>query len=188
MIPSKNYAGILRLFIKRCSMVFLAVCVLFGLNFIVAAHSGRTDEAGGHYDRSTGEYHYHHGYSEHQHYDMDEDGIVDCPYEFNDNTNTNNKTEINEYIISEQSNKLTLGEILIIILKIIGTTLFILLVALISWLFVYEMLHLLLSWFCEKVFKLDANTSTIDVIAKAIILVIAGIIASIIVLNSEGLL
>lgn len=38
------------------------------------AHSGRTDSNGGHYNRSTGEYHYHHGYSEHQHIN----GI--CPY------------------------------------------------------------------------------------------------------------
>ena len=52
----------------------------------VFAHPGRTDENGGHWDRSTGEYHYHHGYSEHQHYDMNGDGIPDCPYDFRDNT------------------------------------------------------------------------------------------------------
>lgn len=52
----------------------------------VFAHPGRTDENGGHWDRSTGEYHYHHGYSAHQHYDMDGDGIPDCPYDFRDNT------------------------------------------------------------------------------------------------------
>lgn len=39
------------------------------------AHSGRTDSNGGHYNRSTGEYHYHHGYSAHQH-----PGGV-CPYD-----------------------------------------------------------------------------------------------------------
>ena len=48
------------------------LCVLFCLS--VSAHSGRTDSRGGHYDRSTGEYHYHHGYSAHQH----PGGI--CPY------------------------------------------------------------------------------------------------------------
>lgn len=60
---------------------------LFLLITPVFAHPGRTDSAGGHYDRSTGEYHYHHGYSAHQHYDMDGDGIPDCPYNFRDATN-----------------------------------------------------------------------------------------------------
>lgn len=59
---------------------------LFFLITPVFAHSGRTDSNGGHYDRSTGEYHYHHGYSAHQHYDMDGDGIPDCPYNFKDTT------------------------------------------------------------------------------------------------------
>lgn len=44
------------------------------------AHSGRTDSNGGHYNRSTGEYHYHHGYPAHQH----EGGV--CPYDFDDKT------------------------------------------------------------------------------------------------------
>lgn len=46
----------------------------------VLAHSGRTDGDGGHYDHSTGEYHYHHGYPAHQH----ENG--ECPYRFDDKT------------------------------------------------------------------------------------------------------
>ena len=50
------------------------------------AHSGGTDSNGGHYNRSTGEYHYHHGYSAHQHIDMDGDGKLDCPYDFKDTT------------------------------------------------------------------------------------------------------
>ena len=53
---------------------------------VTLLHSGRTDAQGGHYDRSTGEYHYHHGYPAHDHYDMDGDGNVDCPYKFDDNT------------------------------------------------------------------------------------------------------
>lgn len=53
------------------------------------AHSGRTDGNGGHYDRSTGEYHYHHSYPAHQHYDMDGDGIIDCPYDFDVRTGRN---------------------------------------------------------------------------------------------------
>lgn len=46
------------------------------------AHSGRTDSNGGHTDHATGDYHYHHGYSAHDHYDIDGDGIVDCPMTF----------------------------------------------------------------------------------------------------------
>ena len=42
----------------------------------VYAHSGRTDANGGHFNRKTGSYHYHHGYSAHQHPNGD------CPYEF----------------------------------------------------------------------------------------------------------
>lgn len=44
------------------------------------AHPGGTDSKGGHTNHSTGEYHYHHGYSAHQH----ENG--QCPYDFDDKT------------------------------------------------------------------------------------------------------
>ena len=54
--------------------------------FTVFAHPGSTDSNGGHTDHSTGEYHYHHGYPEHSHYDMDGNGSIDCPYEFDDQT------------------------------------------------------------------------------------------------------
>lgn len=53
---------------------------------VAFAHSGGTDSQGGHTNHSTGEYHYHHGYSAHDHYDMNGDGIKDCPYTFKDNT------------------------------------------------------------------------------------------------------
>ena len=46
-------------------------------------------------NHSTGEYHYHHGYSAHDHYDMDGDGNVDCPYDFNDQT-SNQKNYMND--------------------------------------------------------------------------------------------
>ena len=55
----------------------------------VYAHPGATDENGGHIDHSTGEYHYHHGYPEHTHYDIDGDGTIDCPYDFDDKTGQN---------------------------------------------------------------------------------------------------
>lgn len=53
----------------------LLLFLIFLLPVVALAHSGGTDSKGGHYDRSTGQYHYHHGYSAHQH----PNGV--CPYE-----------------------------------------------------------------------------------------------------------
>lgn len=61
----------------------LCVLLLVGLTCTAYAHPGRTDANGGHYNRSTGEYHYHHGYPAHQHY-----GGV-CPYAYDDRTGQN---------------------------------------------------------------------------------------------------
>lgn len=69
---------------KRSSAKILSICLAIILSicmpFIVYAHSGRTDSYGGHYNHSTGEYHYHHGYPAHQHPNGE------CPYDFHDNT------------------------------------------------------------------------------------------------------
>ena len=78
----------------RKMIFFLAVCVLIISDciFPVYAHPGGTDSRGGHYNHSTGEYHYHHGYPEHDHYDMNGDGSVDCPYDFDDKTGSGSNT------------------------------------------------------------------------------------------------
>ena len=55
--------------IALCFAMCLMMCTAF------SAHPGGTDSKGGHYNRSTGEYHYHHGESAHQH-----PGGV-CPYD-----------------------------------------------------------------------------------------------------------
>lgn len=70
-------------------MLLLILCVT-----PASAHPGRTDSQGGHYDRSTGQYHWHHGMSAHQHYDMDGDGILDCPYTFKGTTATTASPDI----------------------------------------------------------------------------------------------
>jgi len=67
----------------------LVLFAVYYLPICAFAHPGRTDSDGGHYNHSTGEYHYHHGYPEHDHYDMDGDGIIDCPYDFVDKTGKN---------------------------------------------------------------------------------------------------
>ena len=45
---------------KRVVLLFILFNILASISF---AHPGRTDSNGGHYDRSTGEYHYHDGNS-----------------------------------------------------------------------------------------------------------------------------
>lgn len=70
---------------KRIAGIIVSgVLALSVLPAVALAHSGRTDSSGGHWNHSTGEYHYHHGYSAHQHYDIDGDGVADCPYDFVD--------------------------------------------------------------------------------------------------------
>ena len=65
--------------LKRKALRAAMLSVLFmTISFTAWGHPGRTDSSGGHYDRSTGEYHYHHGYPAHQH-----PGGV-CPYDNND--------------------------------------------------------------------------------------------------------
>ena len=80
---------------KRIALLIcFAVCLFSLLIATVFAHPGRTDNKGGHTDHSTGEYHYHHGYSAHDHYDMDGDGVVDCPYDFDDKTDHSSRESV----------------------------------------------------------------------------------------------
>lgn len=74
---------------KHLSIALVSVVILSFFPLNVYAHAGKTDAAGGHYELSTGEYHYHHGYEPHQHYDMNGDGVIDCPYDFDDKTSRN---------------------------------------------------------------------------------------------------
>lgn len=67
---------------KRVISLFVILIMLFSVT-TVFAHSGRTDENGGHFNHATGEYHYHHGHPAHQH----ENGV--CPYAFDDKTGQN---------------------------------------------------------------------------------------------------
>lgn len=63
--------------------VLFAADMAFALSTTVFAHPGRTDSSGGHYDRETGEYHYHHGFEAHQHVNGE------CPFDFVDLTGQN---------------------------------------------------------------------------------------------------
>lgn len=65
---------------KRLTSFFSLFLLLLAIPLAVFAHSGGTDANGGHYDSSTGEYHYHHGYPAHQH----PNGV--CPYDYDNKT------------------------------------------------------------------------------------------------------
>lgn len=65
---------------KRVIALLLSAALLLLFPASVFAHAGKTDANGGHFDLSTGEYHYHHGFPAHQH----TDGY--CPYNFEDET------------------------------------------------------------------------------------------------------
>lgn len=71
---------------KPMRKIVLMICALALLSMCASAHPGDTDENGGHYDHSTGEYHYHHGYPAHQH-----TGGV-CPYDYDNRTGGNSGT------------------------------------------------------------------------------------------------
>lgn len=61
---------------KMITAIFCLILVITP----ASAHPGRTDANGGHWDHSTGEFHYHHGYPAHQH----TNGV--CPYDYDDQT------------------------------------------------------------------------------------------------------
>lgn len=65
---------------KKITISVASAILILTLLPTASAHPGGTDENGGHYDHSAGEYHYHHGYSAHQHYNGE------CPYDFDDAT------------------------------------------------------------------------------------------------------
>lgn len=77
---------------RKIFLIFTIFLVICSYTTLGIAHSGRTDSSGGHYDSSTGEYHYHHGYSAHQH---NADGS--CPYEIdNENSEENVQLDLND--------------------------------------------------------------------------------------------
>lgn len=80
--------------------ISLFAAMLLSLSCSVAfAHAGKTNSNGGHYDYSTGEYHYHHGYPAHKHINGN------CPYDFKDKTgeNSGSSSSGNQYFWSYTS-------------------------------------------------------------------------------------
>ena len=81
---------------KKLYLIIVVALLIIHIPLNNFAHQGRTDSNGGHYDRSTGEYHYHHGYKAHQHIDGK------CPYEYEDKTSGELSSNSN---IAENKNK-----------------------------------------------------------------------------------
>lgn len=67
----------MKIIIKPIIIVLVTVILTTPLSCLAETylHSGSTDSQGGHYDHSTGEYHFHHGKPAHDHIN----GV--CPYE-----------------------------------------------------------------------------------------------------------
>lgn len=88
---------------RRILSLCIAILSVFLLSTVAFAHPGQTDGDGGHYNRSTGEYHYHHGYPAHQHTGGQ------CPYDFDDRTGWNSdpsssKSDAKFFGLSDPSN------------------------------------------------------------------------------------
>lgn len=100
-----------RFLLLSLSMVLILLCCIS-----VSAHPGKTDAAGGHYDHSTGEYHYHHGYPAHSH-------ANGCPYNYDDKTDHSPGHSSGNDSSSGSSFLSSGGGIVIIIIVIIGAVL-----------------------------------------------------------------
>jgi hypothetical protein len=164
--------------ISSLTIGVIALCVML-LSIVVSAHSGRTDSNGGHYNHSTGEYHYHHGYSAHQHYDMNGDGKKDCPYEFDDKTNTgsnssinssnktDNSTSISENKTENSKNKITFGKVIKSVLYSIPLSM----VTLYALYIVLALIGIIVVWFVEKCFKVSIDDSIQQRILHALLII-----------------
>ena len=84
---------------KFIAIFFIVSLLLPLLALAVFSHPGRTDSSGGHYNRSTGEYHYHHGHPAHQHIN----GV--CPYSSDAKTTSEETTD--KIIDDEPDDELT---------------------------------------------------------------------------------
>lgn len=165
--------------------VVLFVVLLFALSNTSTAHSGRTDSKGGHYNNSTGTYHYHHGYSEHSHYDIDGDGNIDCPYIFDDNTHNNNNSSNNSKDDSEY--KITFRDVLQIILVVVFFFYPLFAVTLL----IIGKAEGLIDKVYKKIAKKDINISATDRYWKVVYIVISVVIVAsitILMLHLKGII
>ena len=140
---------------QKIVLLFLLVVLLCSLSITSSAHSGKTDMYGGHYDRSSGEYHYHHGKSAHDHYDIDGDGVIDCPFEFNKYDNDHNKEKTKKEV--------TFGDVLGAILMVVIFSPFIYAIVLLVCMVVVKII--------EKITRKESEILESDKMKRALLIV-----------------
>ena len=98
---------------RKLATGFTALLCAAFLTVSAFAHPGNTDSSGGHYNRSTGEYHYHHGYPAHQHTNGK------CPYDYDDKTGQNSIPSQDNDSIGANASPRTFGSVVKSILNVI---------------------------------------------------------------------
>ena len=138
---------------KSIVAICLAIIFIFSFSFKSSAHPGSTDAYGGHYDRSTGEYHYHHGYPAHSHSNG-------CPYNYDDKTNHDSSSSSQSNGNNNDDNhQLTIEDGIRIVLASLC-------VSLLCTLYVYPIIGLLLVYLIDKFSSNGIESSLEDKIMK----------------------
>lgn len=171
---------------------------------LITLHGGRTDEWGGHYDHSTGEYHYHHGYPAHDHYDIDGDGTVDCPYNFEDNTihknpsssettnhdNTEHETKkppSSPENDNKTETKLTFKDVLVMILGAVFVSFMVYYMIMAVCLIAVILLEPLVRKFSKKETRISESDGFQKVLS-IVIYIVSLLVATLLMLSSKGVL
>ena len=136
---------------KSIISIFLAIIFVFSFSLTSTAHPGSTDSYGGHYDRSTGGYHYHHGYPAHSHSNG-------CPYNYDDKTN-HDPSSSQSNGNNNSDDKLTIG-------NVIKTVILSLLFSLLCTLYVYPFIGLFLVFLIDKISRNGIEASLEDKIME----------------------
>lgn len=97
---------------KRYLFLLLSLILILCLCVPASAHSGKTDASGGHYDNSTGEYHYHHGYPAHSH-------VGGCPYDYDDKTDHSFGGSTSSGSSTEGCSEIFDGEVIVIVFVVL---------------------------------------------------------------------
>ena len=112
---------------RKFIILLFSVFVLLALSITVSAHPGRTDSNGGHYNRDTGEYHYHNGEYAGQNQDNDTNDYSysefvgpTTSYTYNSNNLYSPTTEQNADTSSNSDKENGVGILLALFLVIFG--------------------------------------------------------------------
>lgn len=86
-------------------VINVIICIIFLslLNIQAFAHPGQTDSEGGHWNHSSGEYHYHHGEPAHDHISGR------CPYDVNEVTSSSSSIDAEDKAFFTRVGYIVLG-------------------------------------------------------------------------------